>query len=159
MCRILREASHHGRVKLCWIRGVIEMKWYAHERAHEMICARVCAWNDMRTSVRKYRKCDKKRKTKNSQRKIRDCRQSWKWITELAPVQEPRSWYSSIIVTPSFLYIDGNSWPHNQVRRASGAPLQLYPRKALTPGKKRKKIDESRGQSIVQGKYLQGSSY
>ena len=77
MCRILREASHHGRVKLCWIRGVIEMKWYAHERAHEMICARVCAWNDMRTSVRKYRKCDKKRKTKNSQRKIRDCRQSW----------------------------------------------------------------------------------
>ena len=30
MCRILSKASHHGNVKLCWVRRIIEMKWYAH---------------------------------------------------------------------------------------------------------------------------------
>ena len=161
MCRILREASHHGRVKLCWIRGVIEMKWYAHERAHEIICAWACAWNNMRTSVRKYRKCDKKRKTKNSQRKIRNCRQSRKWITELAPVRKPRSWYSSIIITPGFLYIDDDIWPHNQVRGTRKQhfsciwkywPLERSERKVTTT------VDKC-GQNIVQGKHLQGFSY
>ena len=30
MCRILNKASHHGNVKLCWVRRIIEKKWYAH---------------------------------------------------------------------------------------------------------------------------------